>query len=163
MPFDIRYFTDEAARGDCAAMDSSSPCASTATLGARRHRDNSPIAIGFIIRSSCGHVLVPCLFPATWVARVLSSLRSLPCRLAQVIQFSAQAMSLPPLPAGLDFGESVVTSNVTVEAVLRVMAFLAVILRFVARRVGRLNYWWDDWLILVLAVRNSTQPMKVVC
>jgi hypothetical protein len=60
-------------------------------------------------------------------------------------------MAIPPPPAGLDITESVVATNLPVEAVLRALAYAAVILRFLARQAGRLQYRWDDWFILILA------------
>ena len=50
---------------------------------------------------------------------------------------------------------------VTMVAVLGVLAYIAVGARFCGRYVGRTKLWWDDWLILVAAVRTFVHPSIV--
>ena len=44
-------------------------------------------------------------------------------------------------------------SMLAVFSVFLVLPLIAVSLRFLARRLTRVAFWWDDWLLLVAAVR----------
>ena len=35
-----------------------------------------------------------------------------------------------------------------------VLALIAVLLRFVSRRVSAVNFWWDDWILLLATVKS---------
>ena len=51
-------------------------------------------------------------------------------------------------PPGLDLNENKGPSALEAVIVTRTLAFIATVLRFVARGVRGTPYWWDDWIIL---------------
>lgn len=58
-----------------------------------------------------------------------------------------------PLP---DLSDTYRPSLYAAAIVTYILATGAVILRFIARRLTHLNYWYDDWLIVVAWVRGLT-------
>ena len=57
-------------------------------------------------------------------------------------------MALPPPPPGVDLQDSQVRRILGVNIATFILATTAISLRFVARRLTRLPFWWDDWLML---------------
>ena len=57
-------------------------------------------------------------------------------------------MGMPPPPEGLDLTESQVPRMVGVNISTFVVALIALILRFVCRKITRMPIWWDDWLMI---------------
>ncbi|MCJ1405376.1 hypothetical protein MMC11_008603 [Xylographa trunciseda] len=53
--------------------------------------------------------------------------------------------------SGVDLSGNTGPSAISAEIATRTLAFIAVILRFVARRIGGSKYWWDDWAVLASA------------
>ena len=43
---------------------------------------------------------------------------------------------------------------------LWVLSYIAVAARFVGRWIGNTSLWWDDWLILLAAVRSFSIPLS---
>lgn len=67
-------------------------------------------------------------------------------------------MATVPTPAELSYeqthiNESRVTGLLVSNILCLGLAYVAVALRFLCRRVGRIKYDWDDWLILLGLVR----------
>ena len=57
---------------------------------------------------------------------------------------------------GVDLSEDAGPSTLAAEVVTRVLAWIAVALRFLARRLAHSKYRWDDWIIFVAAVSLLT-------
>ena len=57
-------------------------------------------------------------------------------------------MALPPPPPGIDLRATQVPRILGVNIATFALAVMAICLRFIARRLTRLPYWWDDWLML---------------
>lgn len=57
-----------------------------------------------------------------------------------------------PLP---DLSDNYRPSLYGAATVTYILATSAVVLRFFARRLQHLNYWYDDWLIVVAWVRET--------
>ena len=53
---------------------------------------------------------------------------------------------------GVNLNQDAGPGALVADLVTRILAIIAVGLRFIARRRGGSKYWWDDWLILVAAV-----------
>lgn len=66
--------------------------------------------------------------------------------------------SLPPKEAQYQLAhihDSRKASVAAAYAVCLPIAFIAVIMRFVSRRIGRVSYGLDDWVIVMAYVRHS--------
>lgn len=59
-------------------------------------------------------------------------------------------------PPGQDRGPSLLA----IQVVMMVSSVTAVVLRFISRRIGPGELWWDDWLILFALVRSSVNIWK---
>ncbi len=57
-------------------------------------------------------------------------------------------MPLPPPPPDVDLRDTQVPRILGVNIATFILAVIAISLRFTARRLTRLPYWWDDWLML---------------
>ncbi|KAK1569460.1 uncharacterized protein LY79DRAFT_653959 [Colletotrichum navitas] len=58
-------------------------------------------------------------------------------------------MALPPPPEGLDLGESRVHEVTSILVATWTLSFIAVSLRFFARRLRQTQIWPEDWIIVV--------------
>lgn len=54
-----------------------------------------------------------------------------------------------------DAEQSQIEKLTVLVSFLYAMAMAAVLLRFMSRKVAHLKLWWDDWLILLAAVKSS--------
>ena len=63
---------------------------------------------------------------------------------------------LPPPPHGLDIYEDKQANAYAATFITWGLAITAVVLRFTARRLSRVKYWWDDWLMLIALVRRDS-------
>ena len=57
-------------------------------------------------------------------------------------------MALPPPPPGIDLQDTQVPRILGVNISTYTLAVIAICLRLTARRLTRLPFWWDDWLML---------------
>ena len=57
-------------------------------------------------------------------------------------------MTLPSPPPDVDLQDTQVPRILGVNIATFILAVIAISLRFIARRLTRLPYWWDDWLML---------------
>ena len=51
-------------------------------------------------------------------------------------------------PPGIDLAETQVPRILGVNIATFTLAIIAIILRFVSRRISRAPFWWDDWLMI---------------
>lgn len=57
-------------------------------------------------------------------------------------------MALPPPPPGVGLQDTQVPRILGVNIATFTLAVAAISLRFTARRLTHLPFWWDDWLML---------------
>lgn len=63
-------------------------------------------------------------------------------------------MNLPPPPSGIDLGASQQSEIIGSITATWALAVICVALRFLARRVSRAGFWWDDWLMVPALVKR---------
>lgn len=69
-------------------------------------------------------------------------------------------MGLPPPPSGVDLQATQVPRILGANIATFTLAVMAVSLRFIARRLTRQAYWWDDWLMLPAIVSSSEHSLS---
>ncbi|KAI9677142.1 MAG: hypothetical protein M1822_008251 [Bathelium mastoideum] len=60
----------------------------------------------------------------------------------------------------VNLNESHVAGIVAADLTARVIAIITVGLRFYARRLNRVKYWWDDWFMLLAAVLSIASTVE---
>ena len=65
-------------------------------------------------------------------------------------------------PPGIDLSETQVPRLLAVTFATFALATIAVVLRFVSRRLVHTYLWWDDWLIVVAWVRDDHRVVSLL-
>ncbi|EFQ34111.1 uncharacterized protein GLRG_09255 [Colletotrichum graminicola M1.001] len=71
-------------------------------------------------------------------------------------------MALPPPPEGLDLGESRVQEVTSILLTTWTLSFLAVSLRFLVRRLRKIQIWPEDWIIIVSLVAAGVHVFTTI-
>ena len=58
-------------------------------------------------------------------------------------------------PPGIDLSASEVPRILGVNIATFILAVIAIVLRFMARRLTRAPFWWDDWLMIPAIVSDA--------
>lgn len=65
-------------------------------------------------------------------------------------------------PPGIDLSETQVPRILGVNIATYALACVAIVLRFISRRLSRAHLGWDDWLMIPAIVRYETSVQRLI-